>query len=125
MRMLKMIIACGMCVGLFGADLEGYYMTHKGESGRQSIVEFFKKGDKYYCYGFANVDGSAPKKDVNNENPALRNRFDKGSVFVYNLVRDGNSDVFKNGKVYNFDVGKEYYAKVTLKGDTLELQREY
>ncbi|STP09371.1 DUF2147 domain-containing protein [Helicobacter cinaedi] len=122
MRIFQLVAACGMCVGLFGADLEGYYMTHKGESGRQSIVEFFKRGDKYYCYGFANVDGSAPKKDVNNENPALRERFDKGSVFVYNLVRDGKSDVFKNGKVYNFDTGKEYYAKVTLKGDTLELR---
>lgn len=106
MRIFQLVAACGMCVGLFGADLEGYYMTHKGESGRQSIVEFFQKDGKYYCYGFANVDGSAPKKDVNNENPALRERFDKGSVFVYNLVRDGKSDVFKNGKVYNFDAGK-------------------
>lgn len=107
---------------LFGAELEGYYMTHKGEKGQQSIVEFFKKDGKYYAYGFANVDGSGPKKDVNNENKALRNRYDKGSVFVYNLVRDGKSDVFKDGKVYNFDAGKTYYAKVTLKGDILELR---
>lgn len=104
------------------ADLEGYYMTHKGQKGQQSIVEFFKKGDKYYAYGFANVDGSPPKKDANNPNPALRERFDKGSVFVYNLVRDGESDVFKDGKVYNFDAGKEFYAKITLKGDILELR---
>ena len=31
---------------IYGAELEGYYMTHKGEKGQQSIVEFFKKGDK-------------------------------------------------------------------------------
>ena len=37
-------------------------------------------------------------------------------------IREGKSDVFKNGKVYNFDSGKEYYAKVTLKGNTLELR---
>ncbi len=97
-------------------------MTHKGEKGQQSIVEFFKKGEKYYAYGFANVDGSAPKKDANNPDPALRERVDKGSVFVYNLVRDGKSDVFKDGKVYNFDAGKIYYAKVTLKGNVLELR---
>ncbi|MCX2717860.1 DUF2147 domain-containing protein [Helicobacter sp. MIT 21-1697] len=118
----KMMIIFSLCVAVQGAQLEGYYMTHKGEKGQQGIVEFFKKGNKYYAYGFANVDGAPPKKDIHNENPALRNRLDKGSVFIYNLVRDGKSDVFKNGKVYNFDAGKEYYAKVTLKGDTLELR---
>ncbi len=121
MRIIKLLLFCGLCVA-FSAELEGYYMTHKGEKGQQSIVEFFKKDGKYYAYGFANVDGSPPKKDVNNENPALRNRFDKGSIFVYNLVRDGSSDTYKNGKVYNFDAGKTYYAKITLKGDTLELR---
>ena len=122
MRIFSFILGfmfCGLC---FGAELEGYYMTHKGEKGQQAIVEFFKQDNKYYVYGFANVDGSAPKKDVNNPNPALRERFDRGSVFVYNLVRDGKSDVFKDGKVYNFDTGKEYYAKITLKGNTLELR---
>ena len=109
MRIIKLLLFCGLCVA-FSAELE------------QSIVEFFKKDGKYYAYGFANVDGSPPKKDVNNENPALRNRFDKGSIFVYNLVRDGSSDTYKNGKVYNFDAGKTYYAKITLKGDTLELR---
>ncbi|RDU59144.1 DUF2147 domain-containing protein [Helicobacter marmotae] len=116
--MINFICICAS----FAASLEGYYMTHKGEKGQQSIVEFFKKGDKYYAYGFANVDGSPPKKDINNANVALRNRFDKGSVFVYNLVREGKSNVYKNGKVYNFDTGKEYYAKVTLDGDILELR---
>lgn len=121
--MKTLLLSLSLCASLaFGAELEGYYMTHKGEKGQQSIVEFFKKDGKYYAYGFANVDGSGPKKDVNNENPALRNRYDKGSVFVYNLVRDGSSDVFKDGRVYNFDAGKTYYAKVTLKGDTLELR---
>lgn len=116
-QILALAIICA-----YGAELEGYYMTHKGESGQQSIVEFFKHNGKYYAYGFANVDGSAPKKDINNPNPALKNRYDRGSVFVYNLVRDGKSDVFKNGEVYNFDAGKTYYAKITLKGDTLELR---
>ena len=123
MNYKKIILILVLSTGvIYGAEIEGYYMNLKGEKGQQSIVEFFKKGDKYYAYGFANVDGSLPKKDVNNENPALRNRLDKGSVFVYNLVREGKSDVFKNGKVYNFDSGKEYYAKVTLKGNTLELR---
>lgn len=106
----------------YSAELEGYYMTHKGQKGQQSIVKFFKKGEKYYCYGFANVDGSAPKKDVHNPNIALRERYDRGAVFVYNLKREGSSDIFSNGKVYNFDSGEIYYAKITLKGDSLELR---
>lgn len=121
-RLLKYSIIVFLFSQCFGQDLIGYYMTHKGESGRQAIVEFFKKDNKYYAYGFANLDGSPPKEDINNENPALRKRIDKTTVFVFDLVRDGSSDVYENGKVYNFDTGKIYYAKITLKGDTLELR---
>ncbi len=120
MRFLGIIFI--FATSMFCADLNGYYMTHKGKKGQQAVVEFFKKGGKYYAYGFANIDGNPPKKDINNPNPALRNRLDRGSVFIYNLVRDGDSDNFIGGKVYNFDVGKEYYATITLKGDTLELR---
>lgn len=123
MRVLKILLATTLLqISVFSAELEGYYMTHKGEKGQQSIVEFFKQDGKYYAYGFANVDGSLPKKDSNNENKALRNRYDRGSVFVYNLTRDGNTDTFINGKVYNFDSGKIYFAKITLKDDILELK---
>ena len=95
-----------------GADeLKGYYMTHVGDSGRQSIVEFFSRNGKFYAYGFANVDGSGPKKDSKNQNPKLRDRFDKGSVFVYGLKKD--SKAFSGGEVYNYDDGKTYHLKVT------------
>lgn len=91
--------------------LEGYYMTHIGESGRQSIVEFFERNGKFYAYGFANVDGSGPKKDINNQDPKLKERYDKGSVFVYGLKQDGR--VFSNGQIYNYDDGKIYHLKIT------------
>ncbi|PAF49277.1 hypothetical protein BKH41_03920 [Helicobacter sp. 12S02232-10] len=104
----------------WAGDLNGIYITHIGDSGRQSIVEFFKHNGKYYAYGFANVDGSKPKKDIHNPNPALKERFDKGTVFVYDLVRDGNT--YKNGKIYNFDNGKTYYLKITLEKDDLKLR---
>lgn len=92
-------------------ELKGYYMTHVGDSGRQSIVEFFSRNGKFYAYGFANVDGSGPKKDAKNQNPKLRDRFDKGAVFVYGLKKDGKT--FSGGEVYNYDDGKTYHLKVT------------
>lgn len=119
MRILGAMLVC-LCMS-FGSELEGYYMTHKGVSGQQSIIEFFKLNDKYYAYGFVNVDGSPPKKDVKNPNPALRNRTDKGVVFMYNLVRDGDSDVFKDGRAYDFD-GHTYNVKITIVKNELQLR---
>ena len=94
------------------STLSGYYMTHIGDSGRQSIVEFFTKNGKFYAYGFANVDGSGPKKDSKNPDPKLRERYDKGAVFVYGLKSDGKGS-FSGGEVYNYDDGKTYHLKIT------------
>nr|QGT50518.1 hypothetical protein Helico5904_1900 [uncultured Helicobacter sp.] len=121
-KLLKYSVIVFLFGQCFAQDLVGYYMTHKGESGRQAIVEFFKKDNKYYAYGFANLDGAPPKKDIHNENPALRDRIDKTTVFIFDLVRDGSSNTYKDGRVYNFDTGKIYYAKITLKDNGLELR---
>jgi len=98
----------------FSAELKGYYITHIGDSGRQSIVEFFEKNGKFYSYGFANVDGSEPKKDIKNPDPILRERYDKGAVFVYGLKKDEKKvGVYVGGMVYNYDNGKTYNLKIT------------
>ncbi|RAX58037.1 hypothetical protein CCZ01_04315 [Helicobacter monodelphidis] len=123
MKIWAFLVGVSMVVHLCAADLKGYFMTHVGESGRQSIVEFFERDGKYYAYGFANVDGSGPKKDINNQNPELRDRVDKGTVFIYDLVPSGK-DHYKGGTVYNYDSGKEYYIKISLEdgGKTLKLR---
>ncbi len=114
-------IALFFAVYLQAEELTGYFITHVGQSGRQSVVEFFKKDNMYYAYGFANTDGSGPKEDVMNQNPKMRNRVDKGSVFIYNLKKDGKH--YTGGMIYNFDDGKEYYVKISFKDkDTLELR---
>ncbi|PAF52037.1 DUF2147 domain-containing protein [Helicobacter sp. 13S00477-4] len=105
---------------IYANDLNGIYITHIGDSGTQSIVQFFKYNDKYYAYGFANVDGSPPKKDIHNPNPNLRDRLDKGVIFVYDLTKDGK--IYKNGKIYNFDNGKTYYLKITPEKNQLKLR---
>lgn len=115
--MKKIIVLFALCFGILCADeIEGVYLTHIGESGRQSVVEFFEKNNKIYAYGFANVDGSAPKKDSKNPNPRLRDRVDKGSVFIYGLKKDKNG-VYSGGRAYNYDDGKTYFLKITRKSN--------
>ncbi len=99
-----------------------HYKTHIGKSGRQSIVEFFTKNaeskTKIYAYGYANVDGSGPKKDIKNPNPKLRERVDKGAVFVYGLSKtDSDKCVYEGGEVYNYDDGKTYHLKITIESN--------
>lgn len=98
-----------------------HYKTHIGKSGRQSIVEFFTKSNgsktKIYAYGYANVDGSGPKKDIKNPNPKLRERVDKGAVFVYGLSKSADECVYEGGEVYNYDDGKTYYLKITIESN--------
>lgn len=127
------IIACfGVALGLGSASIAQAkecelgtktkrYKTHIGKSGRQSIVEFFTKSNgsktKIYAYGYANVDGSGPKKDIKNPNPKLRERVDKGAVFVYGLSKSADECVYEGGEVYNYDDGKTYYLKITIESN--------
>ncbi|WP_104686912.1 DUF2147 domain-containing protein [Helicobacter felis] len=97
---------------LLGANtLEGVYKTQSFLYMKSSYVEFFKHGGKYYAYGIANADGSKARKDIYNKNPALRDRSDKGVVFLYGLthVKD---NLYKSGKAYNFYDGRTYYVRV-------------
>lgn len=112
------VVWLGLCYG--AENLAGFYKTHIGSDGRQSIVEFFSHNGKYYAYGFANVDGSAAKKDSNNKNPKLRERYDRGTIFVYGLEGEGSE--YRGGRVYNFRTGEVYHAKVRVQGDTLILR---
>lgn len=121
---MKKLASFVLCLGLlnslnaaiFGdddANIKGSYLTHIGNSGRQSIVQFFNKNNKLYAFGYANVDGSGPKKDTKNKKESLRERFDKGSVFVYGLKKKSDN-VYDGGEIYNYDDGKTYYLKITI-----------
>ena len=120
MRLFCLSLVCGLGF-LHAVELTGDFITHVGQNGRQSIVEFFEKDGTYYAYGYANVDGSGPKKDINNPDPKLRERGDKGTVFGYGLQKSGDS--YKNGFVYDYDDGKVYHLKAHFVDDnTLEMR---
>ncbi|WP_104707825.1 DUF2147 domain-containing protein [Helicobacter ailurogastricus] len=96
---------------LLAENLDGIYKTQAFLYMKSSYVEFFKYGDHYYAYGIANTDGSPAGKDIYNKDPALRERSDKGVVFLYGLTRVcGNT--YKNGKAYNFYDGRTYYVQI-------------
>ncbi|WP_163532655.1 DUF2147 domain-containing protein [Helicobacter suis] len=108
---------CLFCTGVITpllAELDGIYKTQAFLYMKASYVEFFKYGDKYYAYGIANVDGSKAHKDIYNKNPALRNRSDKGTVFLYKLSR-ACGDTYTGGRAYNFYDGRTYYVQIKQK----------
>ncbi|MFC3847700.1 DUF2147 domain-containing protein [Helicobacter baculiformis] len=108
-------IVFGLACEVLGANaLEGVYQTQSFLYMKSSYVEFFKYEGKYYAYGIANVDGSQAKKDIYNKDPALRDRSDKGVVFLYDLTHV-NDDTYKNGRAYNFYDGRTYYVQVRQK----------
>lgn len=105
----------------FAQNLEGIYQTKPFLYMKGAIVEFFNSDGKYYAYGLANADGSPAHKDTHNPNPKLKDRPDKGVVFLYDLIQT-SKNTYENGKAYNFYDGRTYYAKIhVLKNGDLEV----
>ncbi|WP_043902615.1 DUF2147 domain-containing protein [Helicobacter cetorum] len=105
----------GIFFGILGAsealELPGVYKTQAFLNAKSSYVEFFEYKGKFYAYGISNADGSNARKDKNNPDPRLRNRSDKGVVFLSDLTQVGHR-YYKGGKAYNFYDGRTYYVKV-------------
>ncbi len=59
-------------------------------------------------------------KDVNNSNPALRNRQLKGLLILSGFTADGAT--WNGGKIYNADDGKTYSARLTPAGNQLKVR---
>ncbi|PAF46401.1 hypothetical protein BKH41_09225 [Helicobacter sp. 12S02232-10] len=109
--MKSIILPLLLLSSLNAQTLEGLYKTQSFLYIKSSFVEFFKLNGKYYAYAIANENNSPPRKDSNNPNPNLRNRSDKGVVFLYNLVQTA-PNTYENGKVYNFYDGRTYYVTI-------------
>lgn len=76
-------------------------------------IEIYKKGEKY----FGKISwGKEPKKDVENPDPALRNRDVIGMTFLKDFVYDGKG-TWEDGTIYDPKSGKTYDSKITLDAD--------
>lgn len=101
---------------LFANELAGVYKSQAFLFFKSAYVEFFEFGGKYYAYGIENADHSPAGKDYKNPNPLLRDRSDKGVVFLCGLTETSPNN-YEYGKAYNFYDGRTYYVKIHQKHD--------
>ncbi|HMG24472.1 MAG TPA: DUF2147 domain-containing protein [Kofleriaceae bacterium] len=89
--------------------------------GREGRIRFIRSPDGTYSGILAG--GTDPGPDVNNKDPALRNRPLLGSVLVWHLRPDDGEYV--DGYVYNPRNGETYRLKAELTGKTTLEVRGY
>lgn len=107
-------------------DVLGLWITEKGNSGNQIIVELYKTEDGKYNGKI--VDLTLPiytegeyigqeKMDLKNKDENLRGRKLVGIDFVYSFNYNSDKKIYENGNIYNPENGKEYYSYMKLNSD--------
>lgn len=102
------------------AQIEGRWKTIDDETGKEkSVVEIYKKGDKYY----GKIVQLLQKPQNNNCVKCTDDRKNKpliGMEVIRGLVKDGND--FTNGTITDPAKGKTYKCTVTRSGDKLNVR---
>ncbi|MDE6886753.1 MAG: DUF2147 domain-containing protein [Helicobacteraceae bacterium] len=102
-------------------DIIGYWLSPKDKhSGRVNIIEFIKKGGKYFAYNVIFMDMLPSQKDENNQKYSLRDREILGSVYIYDLQKNTKNS-YTNGRYYDFNNGKIFQLKARLECNKLKL----
>lgn len=122
---LLVAVTAGMTALSAGAapadGLEGVWLTKGGESR----IEIAPCGDALCGRILPDLKPAAAQnaqtKDVNNPDPALRDRPIEGIAILSNLKPGDEANVWQ-GSVYNPDDGGTYDVTVTLKGDKLKVE---
>ncbi|MEL6636745.1 MAG: DUF2147 domain-containing protein [Bacteroidota bacterium] len=98
-------------------DIIGVFLT-EDSAGK---IEFYRRDGRYYGKVVA---GERITKDVNNPDPALRERSTLGMEFIQNFEYDADEGVYQGGTIYNSQNGKTYDGKIWLEdeGRTLKLR---
>lgn len=95
-------------------DVLGKWLTNEGGGH----VELYRVGDELQ----GKIVGGEPQenrepKDVNNEDPSLRDRDLLGLVMITGMTYNAKDDAWEGGKLYRSTKGKTYKAKIRLAGD--------
>jgi len=117
--MLSFLLALALAAG--PAPSNGALGLWKTET-KNGVVEITRCGPSI-CGRLVTSDHirTNPKlKDVNNSNPALRNRQLKGLLILNGFTADGAT--WNGGKIYNADDGKTYSARLTPAGNQLKVR---
>jgi len=124
-RLLLVVLAAGMAAlsarAVLADGLDGVWLT----AGAESQIEIAPCGDAYCGRILAVLKPSNPQNnpstDVNNPDPALRDRPIEGLTILSGLKPGGDPNVWE-GSVYNPEDGGTYDVTLTLKGDKLEVE---
>lgn len=116
MKVILLAMALTFAAPLYAAadDVLGVWKTNEGGGH----VELYRVGDKLEgkIVG-GDVDEAKETKDVNNPDPALRERELLGVVIITNMRYDADEDAWKGGKLYRSTNGKTYKTKIRLAED--------
>ncbi len=98
-------------------DIIGVYLTED----KKGKIEFYERDGRYYGKVAA---GDRITNDVNNPDPAMRQRSTLGLEFIENFEYSAKEGAYINGTIYNTDNGKTYQGKIWLEdnGETLKLR---
>ena len=118
---LALCIVQGVAWADTGADrIVGVWLNEKGDG----LIQIERQGDAYRGKIVGAPEGTRDDpdaKDVNNEDPALRDRRLLGLVMMGSYEFDGKR--WAGGWIYDPDVGKRYKSRLTLKDqNTLEVR---
>lgn len=131
MYMKKFILCLFLCFSnlIFAVEEDnilGLWITEKGKSGNQIIVEIYKDENKKFngrikeltipTYTEGELIGQE-KIDLNNKDENLRGRKLVNINFVYSFNYNIDKQKYENGKIYNPENGKEYYSYMKLNDD--------
>lgn len=80
----------------------------------RSVVEIYKKDNKYYAKIIWVNEKERGKLDTNNPNEKLRSRPVEGIVFMKGFIFDEKAQSWKSGKVYDPESGNVYSGTMKL-----------
>ncbi len=114
--LILLVISTSSTFALEAKDLTGMWYLPKNNDGLIAVANLFQKDNKFYGIGFSYSDGEVnPNKDINNPDPALRDRLIRNSMIVNGIEIQNNK--LANGEIYNPEAGKYYYLNGTLSDD--------
>ena len=104
-------------------DIIGIWLSANGKGQ----VQIYKEGDKYFgkLYWLKEPNGPKgnPKMDINNPNPALKNKPLLGTMLLRGFVFDDGE--WKGGRIYDPENGKDYKCYIKLKDSKTLAMRGY
>ena len=113
-RIIVLFIFSLLCVSINAQSIIGKWKTIDDETGKEkSIVEIFKKGDKYFGKIVDILDPAKKNKKCNLCPDARKDKPVMGMEIIKDLEKD--DDEFEDGTILDPNNGKIYDCKIWLK----------